>query len=128
MTAESPSFPDTAVPRRVWATRVSWSIVGFYCILIGILLYVARSGGGGTAPPLAVVFLVLVLVVFLARYLSTHYALDDRSIAARRLFGSRRLMLETVRRIEYANLRDLGPVSFLGGWGWRGRMWSPVVG
>jgi len=54
--------------------------------------------------------------------------MDAETLSARRLFGSRRVRLEEVRRIELANLRDLGPIGVIGTWGWRGRVWSPVIG
>lgn len=77
-------------------------------------------------------YLLLALTaVLLARYLSTYYVLDDTYLRARRLFGGRTIRLEEVRRIEYASLRDLVPISGgfgLGAWGWRGRMYSPSIG
>ncbi len=69
------------------------------------------------------------LVASLGRYLSTSYRVDDTSLSAWRLLGGRRVRLDEVRKIEYASLRDLAPTGgLLGSWGWRGRMWSPVVG
>ncbi len=69
------------------------------------------------------------LVASLGRYLSTSYRVDDTSLSAWRVLGGRRVRLDEVRKIEYASLRDLAPTGgLLGSWGWRGRMWSPVVG
>jgi hypothetical protein len=67
-------------------------------------------------------------LAMLVRYLSTTYRIDDIELRAWRLLGGRRVRLDQVRRIEYASLRDLSPGSFLGGWGWRGRMWSARIG
>jgi len=72
--------------------------------------------------------ILFLFVFFLARYLSTTYSLDDTHLRAWRLAGSRRVRLDTVRRIEYGSMRELSPTGFLGSWGWRGRMWSPSVG
>ena len=103
------------------------STVGFYILLVALLLYAdSRNPTGGF--PFVVTFLIAVILVFLARFLTTEYLLDAEFLRARRLFGSRRVRLEEVRKIEYGNLRELGGVSFFGGWGWRGRLWSPVVG
>lgn len=74
-------------------------------------------------------FLAALIVVMLARYLSTTYRIDDVELRARRLMGGRRIRLADVRQIEYTSLRDLSPGgTFVGGWGWRGRMWSPRIG
>jgi Bacterial PH domain len=72
--------------------------------------------------------LVVFLLAALARYLSTSYRIDDRDLRAWRILGGRRVRLEEVRAIEFASLRDLSPVGFFGAWGWRGRMWSPIIG
>jgi len=75
--------------------------------------------------------LIALLVLFLGRYFSTHYSIDDSFLRASRFLGGRRIPLEEVRRIEYSALRDLAPsglMAALGPWGWRGRMWSPVIG
>jgi hypothetical protein len=73
-------------------------------------------------------FLVAVLLLLLARYLSTVYTIDDATLRASRILGGRRVRLDEIRAIEFASLRDLSPVGFFGSWGWRGRMWSPRVG
>jgi len=96
-------------------------------IVLALLIVYATLHSSFTSNPLVPEFLIAVIFLFLARYASTYYVLDDRALYARRLFGSRSVKLDEVRRVEYANLRDLGPVSFFGGWGWRGRMWSPLI-
>jgi len=74
-------------------------------------------------------WLIAALVVFfLVRYLSTCYWIDADRLTAFRLIGGRHVQLEMVRRIQFASLRDLSPTGFFGSWGYRGRMWSPVIG
>jgi PH (Pleckstrin Homology) domain-containing protein len=69
------------------------------------------------------------LLLFLLRYVSTTYSLDDTHLSAWRIFGGRRVRLSEVRKIEYSSMRDLGPTGgMFGSWGWRGRMWSPQLG
>jgi hypothetical protein len=105
--------------------RFSYLIIGTYVFLILIvLLFVPRS----SVPWYAVYGVVVLFLFFLIRYLSTTYTLNDTHLGAWRLPGLRRVPLESVRRIEYTSLRDLGPSSFLGSWGWRGRMWSAALG
>jgi hypothetical protein len=105
----------------------SVAIVAFYGVLILAFVVLALRPTNGLGPAAPVV-LALILLLFLARYTSTHYTLDARYFRARRLFGSRRIPFDEIRRIQLANLRDLGPVSLFGYWGWRGRMWSPILG
>ena len=120
-----PLTPDARGRVRVGAP-VSAAVVILYLALVVLIVY-ATSRTRFTSNPLVPEFLVAVIFLFLGRYASTYYVLDDRALHARRLFGSRTVSLEEVRKIELANLRDLGPVSFFGGWGWRGRMWSPFI-
>lgn len=101
--------------------------IGFYSILVVALLYATTRSPTGDFPYVAGI-LIVVLLVFLLRFLTTVYVLDADDLRAIRLLGSRRVHLEEVRKIEYASLRELGGVSFFGGWGWRGRMWSPIIG
>lgn len=117
--------PDARGRVRVGAP-ISVAVVVFYLVLIGLIAY-ATGHTRFSSNPIVPEFLVAVIFVFLARYISTYYVLDDRALHARRLFGSRSVQLEEVRQVQLANLRDLGPVSFFGGWGWRGRMWSPFL-
>jgi len=106
-----------------WSTAT----IVVYVVLIAILLATSprsfNSNLYGANYVLAALF-----GIFLLRYLSTHYVLDARSLRARRLFGSRSVLLAEVRKIEFGNLRDLSPVSMIGSWGWRGRTWSPTIG
>ncbi|HEV2317893.1 MAG TPA: PH domain-containing protein [Thermoplasmata archaeon] len=120
----------TASPVRVFVRPATQSlgVVGLYSLLIVLMLYVYYRGDEGLVSDLLAPFLVVVLLVYLARYSTTRYRIDDRSLRAQRLFGSRTLQLDQVRRIQRANLRTLGAVGFLGTWGWRGRVWSPMVG
>jgi hypothetical protein len=110
----------------VWAPK-SPGVIGFYLALVLGLAY-ATYAHSFSSQPYVTEFLVAVLLIFLVRYASTRYTLGAETLSAWRAFGSRKVPLEEIRKIEFANLRDLGPVSVLGGWGWRGRMWSPIVG
>ncbi len=105
--------------------RYSAGVVGLYVLLLGALVYL---GDRGLLNLLAADVLVAALVIYLGRYLSTRYRLGAETFSALRLFGSRRMRLEEIRHASHANLRDLAPVSFIGSWGWRGRMWSPRIG
>ena len=99
-------------------------VVGLYLLLAGLLLAYANS----QSSPWIFALLAGVLLVYLVRYVSTSYVLDAEELRARRIFGSRRIRLEEVRAIQLTNLRDLGPVGLVGTWGWRGRVWSPIIG
>jgi hypothetical protein len=118
---------SSASPSRVRVgAPISASVVFLYVLLVVIIAY-ATTRAAFTSNPIVPEFLIGVMFLFLARNVSTYYVLDDRALHARRLFGSRSVPFEQVRMIEFANLRDLAPVSFFGGWGWRGRMWSPMI-
>jgi hypothetical protein len=108
--------------------KISAAVVGTYIfVLLVIVLLFSRDVG--TTFWWVPWVLGLLLVVMLARYLSTTYRIDEAELEAWRIMGSRRVRLDEVRRIEYTSLRDLAPSgSFFGGWGWRGRMWSPRIG
>jgi len=106
---------------------ISWATVGTYLFFVLLLLLATRVRQVSTFPFINEVLAGL-FAVFLARYLSTHYWLDADRLLAWRLFGSRSVRLEQIRRIQYGNIRELSPVSFFGSWGWRGRMWSPFIG
>lgn len=106
---------------------ISFAVVGFYLFLILVLVYVSTRGSLSNFP-FILELLVGIFLLFLVRYASTRYRIDADELVAWRLFGNRRLRLDTVRKIEFSNLRDLGPVGMFGSWGWRGRMWSPVAG
>lgn len=102
-------------------------VVGFYVVIIVLLGVLGRPISSSIIPN-PIFWLDVIVVIFLARFVSTTYIMDSERFIARRLFGSRSVRLEEVQRIEFANLRELSPTGFFGGWGWRGRMWSPVVG
>ena len=106
---------------------LSAGVMIVYVVLALILIFVGFHGGGLVAN-WGVEVVLAIIAIFLARYLSTRYLIDADRFVAWRLFGSRRIQLEDIRRIEYGNLRDLGMVGFFGSWGWRGRVWSPVIG
>jgi hypothetical protein len=105
--------------------RYSVGIVVFYLVLIGAITYL---GTYHLTNLFVAEVLDAALIIYLGRYLSTRYWMNSRYFAARRLFGSRRIPLDEIRHVAPANLRDLAPVSFIGSWGWRGRMWSPQIG
>jgi hypothetical protein len=106
---------------------LSIGVIGVYIFLMLVLFFLGRATEP-TLIPDPIFVAVAALAIFLARYASTTYTMDADQFLAGRLFGSRSVPLADVRRIELANLRDLGPVSFWGGWGWRGRTWSAIVG
>jgi hypothetical protein len=101
-----------------------WNI-GAYLVLLLIVLFLFRGSSVQSWVPYTLFALVLLL---LARYLSTQYVIDDTHLHARRILGGQRVALDEIHQIEYASIRDLSPVGFFGSWGWRGRMWSPRVG
>jgi PH (Pleckstrin Homology) domain-containing protein len=105
--------------------QFSAGVIGLYVVLMGLLAYL---GSYRLVNPFVAEVLVAALIIYLGRYLSTRYRLDQYNFKAVRLFGSRRIPLEEIRHASPANLRDLAPVSFIGSWGWRGRMWSPRLG
>jgi hypothetical protein len=97
--------------------------VYLFIILMVYLLYY-----WGSIFELAAYLLILVLLFYLVRSLSVSYKITDDWLKVSRLFGSRRVTIESVSKVEKSSLRDLAPVSWTGGWGWRSRMWSPVIG
>jgi hypothetical protein len=129
MSGSVPPPPEPLTPaggsgRYVSIAPRSIPVVAMYVIL-AFVLFVYRDA---ISTPWAFDLLSLTLVVYLVRYLSTYYVLDADGLKARRLFGSRRIRFEDIRSIQLANLRDLGPVGLVGTWGWRGRVWSPIIG
>ena len=125
--APSPSLPHVStsgVYRR--HGRMAWGVVGTYIVLILILFFVLPTSG--VREGWAIDVILFLFLFFLVRYLSTSYSIDDSHLRAWRIFGNRRVPLEDVQRIEYSSIHDLGPTGFFGSWGWRGRMWSPLVG
>lgn len=115
-------------PLGRYVVRAEWSYatIVFYLVLIVLLVYINGRSSSYILYPQVPLFLAVVIVIYLARYLSTYYVLDNDYLHARRLFGSRRIRIETVHRIRLASLRALSPVGIFGSWGWRGRMWSPL--
>lgn len=106
---------------------VSVGVAILYGVLVLALIFLGRPTGRSAIPnPLAL--LAILVVVFFARYASTTYSMDAERVHARRLFGSRTISFHEIHKIELASLRELSPTSLLGGWGWRGRMWSATVG
>ncbi|MCI4336664.1 MAG: PH domain-containing protein [Thermoplasmata archaeon] len=106
-----------------------WSpgTVGVYVFIVALLLATSTARQVSSFPFINELLAVLFLI-FLIRYMSVRYRMDADRLVAWRVFGSRSVPYSSVRRIVYANLRQLGPVSYLGTWGWHGRMWSPLVG
>jgi Bacterial PH domain len=108
--------------------RISYVVVGVYVVLI-LIVVVVLPGSTALLFTWAPGILAALLLLFLVRYLSTTYSIDDSYLRAWRILGGRRVRLSEVRKIEYSSMRDLGPTGgFAGSWGWRGRMWSPRVG
>jgi hypothetical protein len=105
--------------------NLSWTVVGVYVVLAILLAVILPKS---TVTVWGIVVILVLLLFFLARYLSTAYWIDSDHLTAFRLVGGRRIRLEEVRRIEAASLRELSPTGFFGSWGYRGRMWSPVIG
>lgn len=123
-----PAPPYDAEGRYHAHGRISWGVVGVYIFLFLVILLLFSHDTGSSYWWVPWV-LGLFVVALLARYVSTNYRIDDMQLAARRLFGGRRIRLDEIRRIEYIALHDLAPGgTFFGGWGWHGRMWSPQIG
>jgi len=76
----------------------------------------------------ALVLVLFLFVFFLVRYVSTTYSMNDTYLKAGRIAGGRRIRLDSINRIEFGSMRELGGTGFIGSWGWRGRMWSPFIG
>lgn len=100
-------------------------MLGAYLVLLLLVLLVLRAP---PSDPWVPYFLALVILLFLARYMTTSYRIDATYVRAWRILGGQRVRLKLVRRIEFASLRDLSATGFFGAWGWRGRMWSPQIG
>lgn len=107
--------------------KVSVGVVAVYAVLLLIVVLVFRSPNV-TTEGWVPYFLLALGIFFFVRYLWTRYWIDDTHLVAWRLLGGARLRLADIRKIEFAALRDLSPTGFFGAWGWRGRMWSPLVG
>ena len=110
--------------------RLSAGVVGAYVVLLLLIGLVVAPRSGPRFLWASYVLLGLT-VLFLVRYLTTRYRLDDAYLVAWRFLGGRKVPLEDVRAIEHASLRDLTPTGgFLGmgSWGWRGRQHSVSIG
>jgi len=110
--------------------QLSIAVLGAYVVLLLLVVFVVapRSSSTELWVPYGLVALTL---LFLVRYVSTSYSIDETSLRARKILGGRKVRLEEIRRIEYSSLRDLAPTGGwfgVGSWGWRGRMWSPSIG
>lgn len=106
--------------------RLSASTVGFFVFLVLLLLVAIDLGS--SFPRAVDALLIVAILFFLVRYLSTSYSIDSVSLRAFRILGGRTVRLDRIRKVEYANLRDLGTVGTYSLWGWRGRVWSPTIG
>jgi hypothetical protein len=108
--------------------RLSYGVIGLYVFIILVILFLLPSDIP-TRYSWSGYVLAALAVLFLARYISTTYSMNDSFLRAARILGGRRVRLEQVRKIEYTSIRDLGSTGgMLGSWGWRGRMWSAQVG
>jgi hypothetical protein len=106
---------------------LSYLVIGTYLFLLLLVVLILPTSSIVLYSWLP--WLIAALVVFfLVRYLSTCYWIDADRLTAFRILGGRHLSLKEVRRIQFASLRDLSPTGFFGSWGYRGRMWSPVIG
>jgi len=107
---------------------LSAGVIGAYALMLLLIVYVVgfrTTVGFGWVT----YFLLAVTILFLARYLSVTYAIDDTNLVARTMFGTHRWPLEEIRGIEYASLRELAPTGgLLSSWVWRGKMYSPTIG
>ena len=83
--------------------RLSYAVIGVYVFLILVLIVIfpLRNTLAYSWAPWAVAAL---FVLFLARYMSTSYSIDDSYLRAWRILGGRRIALEKVNKIEYDNL------------------------
>ncbi len=106
---------------------LSYATIGAYVFLI-LLLYFVLLHSAAISYPYGIDAVIAATVFLMVRYLSTSYTIDDSYLRAWRLLGGRRVRLAEVRKIEFLRLRDLAPTGFFGSWGWRGRMWSPMIG
>jgi hypothetical protein len=118
---------NAATVYRMWGSR-SATVVVVYFVLGVLLLYAADNQTSNSFTPYFFPAAFAILFLYLGRYLSTRYAVNDRLLYAKRLFGSARVPLKDIRRIQPTSLRFLGPIGLFGTWGWRGRVWSRAVG
>ncbi len=137
--ANSPSIrstPQRSIPEldaegnyRAWG-RLSYTIIGVYLFFFVAVVLVIVPRESSTYSWVAYL-LGGIIALLLLRYVTTGYTINDTHLRAWRLLGGSRMPLDEVRRIEFSALRDLAPSAAMagsGGWGWHGRMWSPIVG
>jgi hypothetical protein len=122
-----PARPANSHGRYRAGGQLSYVTIGVYVLLLLVLYFIVLPSPA-VSYPTGIEFIILVTLFFLARYLSTSYTIDDTYLRVSRIAGGRRIRLADIRKIEYSKLRDLSPTGFFGSWGWRGRMWSPVIG
>jgi hypothetical protein len=123
--AKLPELDDRGRYRA--AGEMSYTTLSVYVLLILVLYFVVRPSPA-VAYPQGIDAVIAITLFLLARSLSTSYSIDDVHLRAWRIAGGRKVRLADVRKIELVRLRDLSPTGFFGSWGWRGRMWSPVIG
>lgn len=123
----APFTTGTGTEFRMTSAK-SIGVVIFYIVLMLIVLVAEYYSPSTGYIPYLYPALEVALVLFLLRYVTTTYRIDTEQLHATRLLGGRRVPLELVRKIQFANLRELGPVGISMTWGWRGRAWSPIVG
>jgi Bacterial PH domain len=121
---------DAEEGRYRMGARLSYAIVGAYGFML-ILIVVVVAPRSHSSYDWVFYFLLALTLLFLVRYLSTRYSMDDTNLVAWRILGGCKVALEEVRAIEYASLRDLAPTGGafgIGSFGWRGRMHSTSIG
>ncbi|MCI4334659.1 MAG: PH domain-containing protein [Thermoplasmata archaeon] len=119
--------PPNSLIFRMPAAK-SMGVIVFYILLMLIVLGAEFYSPSASYVPYLYPLLEIVLLLFLLRYATTGYRVDGASLYASRILGGRRIPLEQIRKIQYANLRELGPMGITMSFGWRGRGWSPTVG
>ncbi|MEM0129691.1 MAG: PH domain-containing protein [Thermoplasmata archaeon] len=117
---------DSRTGRYAVRADLSYGVIAVYVLLLLVVLLVLPSSPVLRSPVFGWALAALI-AFFLIRYLSTRYRMDAETLTAFRILGGRTIRLEEIRRIQYASLRDLSPTGFFGSWGYRGRMWSPVI-
>ncbi len=110
------------------AGRRSIGVFVAYSLLLLLILFLVAPELHGIYV-LGTLVLLVILVFYLARYLSVYYTLDDTHFRAHQILGGRRIPFEEIRAIEYGSLRDLSPTGgIFSTWVGRGKMYSPTIG
>ncbi len=99
-------------------------VIVYLLLDVVVFLVLKDPASNPWVPP----FLGAVILLFLARYLTTLYTIDGTYVRAWRILGGQKVRLKDIRKIEFGSLRELSATGFFAAWGWRGRMWSPRVG